>query len=164
MSVGSAGDSNPRGRRMPSGMRRAEGARAPGAVERCRRQRGESLTPHHLNSWAPSKGPFSCLWAVLGIRTREGGACPLACAGRRARERPEPSSGATPGMCQRAHSALAGSNPRMVHEYKKGPIAGTLDHSGGELGIRTPDRIESYTRLAGEHLRPLGQLSVGEMK
>ena len=52
----------------------------------------------------------------------------------------------------------------MVHDYKKGPIDGTLDHSGGELGIRTPDRIESYTRLAGEHLRPLGQLSVGEMK
>ena len=31
--------------------------------------------------------------------------------------------------------------------------------SGGELGIRTPDSLEDYTRLAGEHLRPLGQLS-----
>ena len=32
--------------------------------------------------------------------------------------------------------------------------------SGGELGIRTPDTLLAYTRLAGEHLRPLGQLSV----
>ncbi len=31
--------------------------------------------------------------------------------------------------------------------------------SGGELGIRTPDTLLGYTRLAGEHLRPLGQLS-----
>ena len=31
--------------------------------------------------------------------------------------------------------------------------------SGGELGIRTPDTLLAYTRLAGEHLRPLGQLS-----
>ena len=30
---------------------------------------------------------------------------------------------------------------------------------GGELGIRTPDTLLAYTRLAGEHLRPLGQLS-----
>ena len=37
--------------------------------------------------------------------------------------------------------------------------AGRAGFSGGELGIRTPDRIWSYTRLAGEHLRPLGQLS-----
>ena len=34
--------------------------------------------------------------------------------------------------------------------------------SGGELGIRTPDTLLAYTRLAGEHLRPLGQLSVGD--
>ena len=32
--------------------------------------------------------------------------------------------------------------------------------SGGELGIRTPDSLRGNTRLAGEHLRPLGQLSV----
>ena len=31
---------------------------------------------------------------------------------------------------------------------------------GGEPGIRTPDTLVGYTRLAGEHLRPLGQLSV----
>ena len=31
---------------------------------------------------------------------------------------------------------------------------------GGERGIRTPDTLVAYTRLAGEHLRPLGQLSV----
>ena len=33
-------------------------------------------------------------------------------------------------------------------------------NSGGELGIRTPDSLRGNTRLAGEHLRPLGQLSV----
>ena len=32
--------------------------------------------------------------------------------------------------------------------------------TGGELGIRTPDALLGHTRLAGEHLRPLGQLSV----
>lgn len=32
--------------------------------------------------------------------------------------------------------------------------------TGGELGIRTPDSLLGNTRLAGEHLRPLGQLSV----
>ena len=31
--------------------------------------------------------------------------------------------------------------------------------TGGELGIRTPDTLLGCTRLAGEHLRPLGQLS-----
>lgn len=31
--------------------------------------------------------------------------------------------------------------------------------TGGELGIRTPDGLVAHTRLAGEHLRPLGQLS-----
>ena len=34
-----------------------------------------------------------------------------------------------------------------------------ISHRGGELGIRTPDTLVGYTRLAGEHLRPLGQLS-----
>ena len=33
------------------------------------------------------------------------------------------------------------------------------ENSGGELGIRTPDGLGAHTRLAGEHLRPLGQLS-----
>ena len=33
------------------------------------------------------------------------------------------------------------------------------ENSGGELGIRTPDGLRTHTRLAGEHLRPLGQLS-----
>ena len=37
--------------------------------------------------------------------------------------------------------------------------AGRVEHSGGELGIRTPDSLRGNTRLAGEHLRPLGQLS-----
>lgn len=39
-------------------------------------------------------------------------------------------------------------------------LAGRVEQSGGELGIRTPDTLLGYTRLAGEHLRPLGQLSV----
>ena len=34
-----------------------------------------------------------------------------------------------------------------------------LKCGGGELGIRTPDTLLGCTRLAGEHLRPLGQLS-----
>ena len=31
--------------------------------------------------------------------------------------------------------------------------------TGGELGIRTLDALVGHTHLAGEHLRPLGQLS-----
>ena len=34
--------------------------------------------------------------------------------------------------------------------------------TGGEVGIRTPDTLVGYTRLAGEHLRPLGQLSAND--
>ncbi len=45
-------------------------------------------------------------------------------------------------------------------EIRKNPLQrGDLRFSGGELGIRTPDTLVAYTRLAGEHLRPLGQLS-----
>ncbi len=36
----------------------------------------------------------------------------------------------------------------------------SIQQNGGELGIRTPDTLVAYTRLAGEHLQPLGQLSV----
>ena len=39
-------------------------------------------------------------------------------------------------------------------------LAGRVEQSGGELGIRTPDSLRGNTRLAGEHLRPLGQLFV----
>ena len=42
---------------------------------------------------------------------------------------------------------------------KAGRLPDLLARSGGELGIRTPDTLRGYTRLAGEHLRPLGQLS-----
>ena len=69
---------------------------------------------------------------------------------RSARHKPE-------GLCR----PCGFESPRCPRT-KKRPIAGAPYHSGGELGIRTPDRIESYTRLAGEHLRPLGQLSVGD--
>ena len=36
-----------------------------------------------------------------------------------------------------------------------------LNFNGGELGIRTLDGLMAHTHLAGEHLRPLGQLSAG---
>ena len=47
----------------------------------------------------------------------------------------------------------------MPCEKQDGPLETKRAH-GGELGIRTPDTLLGYTRLAGEHLRPLGQLSV----
>lgn len=40
----------------------------------------------------------------------------------------------------------------------------TFDLRGGELGIRTPDTLVGYTHLAGERLRPLGQLSMCDLK
>ena len=58
--------------------------------------------------------------------------------------------------------ALSGSNPQPPFSAQKRAPNGTLlsSHTGGELGIRTPDALLGHTRLAGEHLRPLGQLSV----
>ncbi len=58
--------------------------------------------------------------------------------------------------------ALSGSNPQPPFSAQKRTPNGTLlqTHTGGELGIRTPDALLGHTRLAGEHLRPLGQLSV----
>ena len=50
----------------------------------------------------------------------------------------------------------------MSHGRKEKALWGNphgAARSGGELGIRTPDTLGGYTRLAGEHLRPLGQLS-----
>ena len=51
------------------------------------------------------------------------------------------------------------------HRKQKTPpelreLRGRIIRTGGELGIRTPDALLGHTRLAGEHLRPLGQLSV----
>ena len=59
------------------------------------------------------------------------------------------------------HGALPGSNPQRPRQQKARHREGNgLVHStGGELGIRTPDSLVGNTRLAGEHLRPLGQLS-----
>ena len=62
---------------------------------------------------------------------------------------------------------IFGSNVRVFWNLKKNKkatqpyeVAKSLEFvSGGELGIRTPDTLLAYTRLAGEHLRPLGQLS-----
>ena len=49
----------------------------------------------------------------------------------------------------------------LINKRKNPPwLAGRVEQSGGELGIRTPDALLGHTRLAGEHLRPLGQLSV----
>lgn len=58
--------------------------------------------------------------------------------------------------------ALSGSNPQPTFFAQKRTPFGVLlsSHTGGELGIRTPDALLGHTRLAGEHLRPLGQLSV----
>ena len=55
-----------------------------------------------------------------------------------------------------------GSNPQLTFSAQKRAPSGALlqIHTGGELGIRTPDSLRGNTRLAGEHLRPLGQLSV----
>ena len=55
-----------------------------------------------------------------------------------------------------------GSNPQPPFLIIKRAPNRTLLHirTGGELGIRTPDALLGHTRLAGEHLRPLGQLSV----
>ena len=55
-----------------------------------------------------------------------------------------------------------GSNPQPPFSAQKRAPNGTLlqIRTGGELGIRTPDALLGHTRLAGEHLRPLGQLSV----
>ena len=52
--------------------------------------------------------------------------------------------------------------PSLLSPYQKRAPDGTLlsIRTGGELGIRTPDALLGHTRLAGEHLRPLGQLSV----
>jgi hypothetical protein len=37
-----------------------------------------------------------------------------------------------------------------------------ITHSGGETGIRTPDRLLTYTRFPGVRLKPLIHLSGGE--
>ena len=55
---------------------------------------------------------------------------------------------------QRFESLYPGIKNRSRHRWTRSIS------SGGELGIRTPDTLLAYTRLAGEHLRPLGQLSV----
>ena len=57
--------------------------------------------------------------------------------------------------------ALSGSNPQPPFSAQKRAPNGTLlqIRTGGELGIE-PDALLGHTRLAGEHLRPLGQLSV----
>lgn len=52
------------------------------------------------------------------------------------------------------------ADKRLINKRKPARLeAGRVEQSGGELGIRTPDSLRGNTRLAGEHLRPLGQLS-----
>ena len=43
--------------------------------------------------------------------------------------------------------------------YKVLIIKGFIKLSGGETGIRTLDRLSTYTPLAGERFRPLSHLS-----
>lgn len=43
---------------------------------------------------------------------------------------------------------------------EKRPRNEGADHSGGDVGIRTLDALLGHTHLAGEHLRPLGHISV----
>ena len=60
-----------------------------------------------------------------------------------------------------AFCPLGFESPASFLRTKKAPNGTLLQiHTGGELGIRTPDALLGHTRLAGEHLRPLGQLSV----
>ena len=54
----------------------------------------------------------------------------------------------------------SGCLEQKTGKTKRAPRGALLVHSGGELGIRTPDTLLGYTHLAGELLRPLGQLSV----
>ncbi len=50
--------------------------------------------------------------------------------------------------------------PTRAFNTGPGPYARQLEGSGGERGIRTlGGNLCSHTRLAGEHLRPLGHLS-----
>ena len=58
----------------------------------------------------------------------------------------------------RAVENRQGSNPCACYCYVLLKLL-EVKNDGGELGIRTPDTLLEYTRLAGEHLRPLGQLS-----
>ena len=57
-----------------------------------------------------------------------------------------------------AKTTTPGSVSGVAEEIGKPSYEG-LKCGGGELGIRTPDTLLGCTRLAGEHLRPLGQLS-----
>ncbi len=52
--------------------------------------------------------------------------------------------------------------PSLLSPHKKGPQMGPFFKYvlAESWGIRTPDALLGHTRLAGEHLRPLGQLSV----
>ena len=68
--------------------------------------------------------------------------------------------------CKRASGTFATARPMSGFEPRLSSVHHTLGNptdllrcGGGELGIRTPERVMPVTRLAGEHLRPLGQLS-----
>jgi hypothetical protein len=44
-------------------------------------------------------------------------------------------------------------------QIKKAPGLGAFSTTGGERGIRTPDRLLTYTRFPGVRLQPLIHLS-----
>ena len=60
----SPGDSNPQGRKAPVAPYGPSEAR-PQAMREA--QRGESLTPHHLNTKPPNDGRLSCLCSLRGF-------------------------------------------------------------------------------------------------
>lgn len=47
-----------------------------------------------------------------------------------------------------------------LQAQKKAQARAWAENSGGEVGIRTPESLVAITRLAGEHLRPLGHFSI----
>lgn len=50
-------------------------------------------------------------------------------------------------------------NRQPIVSTKKARTHARAEESGGEVGIRTPESLVAITRLAGEHLRPLGHFS-----
>gem|GEM_PF-5101726 len=56
-----------------------------------------------------------------------------------------------------AASPLNGEEPKI---YSLGRPNSWFESCGGDGGIRTLDALLAHTPLAGEHLRPLGHVSV----
>ena len=70
------------------------------------------------------------------------------------RPRAAPSARDMPPACR----ALSGSNPQLKKQQR--PLAGARSDLAESWGFEPQKGFAALTRLAGEHLRPLGQLSV----